>query len=149
MANSRRIQTDLKLITTDPPPGVRLVQQKNLLEWETEIDGPEQSAWENGTFRLSIQFPPDYPFKPPTVRFITPIYHPNVNDQGGICLDLLIDKWLPSYHAGSVMVSIRSFLDEPNPEHGLNNEAVELFRSDKAAYQERVRRHIELHAKKK
>jgi ubiquitin-protein ligase len=147
--NSRRIQADLKLIQTEAPAGVRLVQQKSLLEWETEIDGPEQTAWEGGTFRLTLTFPPDYPFKPPTVRFTTPIFHPNVNQQGGICLDLLIDRWLPSYHAGSLLVSIRSFLDDPNPEHGLNTEALELFRRDKAEYSARVRRHIEQYAKKK
>jgi ubiquitin-protein ligase len=147
--NVRRIQADLKLITNEPPSGVRLISQKSLLEWETEIDGPEQSAWENGTFRLTVTFPPDYPFKPPTVRFTTPIYHPNVNQHGGICLDLLIDKWLPSYHAGSLLVSIRSFLDDPNPDHGLNNEALELFRKDKAAYHARVRQHIAQYAQKK
>jgi ubiquitin-protein ligase len=146
--NTRRIQADLKLIRTEPPPGVRLIQQKTLLEWEAEIDGPEQTAWENGTFRLTLTFPPDYPFKPPSVRFTTPIFHPNVNQQGGICLDLLIDRWLPSYHAGSLLVSIRSFLDDPNPEHGLNSESLELFRRDRAAYNARVRRHIEQYAKK-
>jgi ubiquitin-protein ligase len=125
--NARRILADLKLITNEPPPGVRLISQRSLTEWEMELEGPEQSAWENGAFGLTVTFPLDYSFKPQTVRFITPVYHPNINQQGGICLDLLMDKLVPSYHTGSFLVSIRSLLDNPNPDQGLNGDALELF----------------------
>jgi ubiquitin-protein ligase len=143
MANSRRIASDYKLITTQPPDGVRLVCQKTLFEWETEIDGPQDTIWEGGTFRLLVTFPPEYPFKAPQVRFLTRMYHPNISTQGGICLDLLIDKWLPSYHIASLLVSIRSFLDDPNPDHGLNNEALDCYRNDKVRYEQNVRSYIQ------
>lgn len=146
MANARRIASDYKLITTQPPDGVRLISQKSLLEWETEIDGPKDTIWEGGKFRLSVMFPPEYPFKAPSVRFITQMFHPNISTSGGICLDLLIDKWLPSYHVAALLVSIRSFLDDPNPEHGLNNEALELFRKNKPKYEQMVRKYIESYA---
>jgi ubiquitin-protein ligase len=148
MTNTKRIASDYRLITTQPPDGVRLVSQKSLLEWETEIDGPIGTIWEDGTFRLLVTFPGEYPFKAPQVRFITPMYHPNVSASGGICLDLLIDKWLPSYHIASLLVSIRSFLDDPNPDHGLNAEALEAFRNDKPKYEQQVRAFIQKHAKK-
>lgn len=146
MRNAKRLTNDLKLITTEPPDGVRLINQKTLNEWITEIDGPLQSIWEGGKFRLSIVFPPEYPFKAPQVKFITPVFHPNVNTQGGICLDLLINKWLPSYHVASLLVSIRSFLDDPNPEHGLNQEALELFRNNRPRYEETVRHYVQTYA---
>ena len=146
MSNARRIACDFKFITTEPPDGVRLVSQKSLLEWETEIDGPEGTIWEGGHFRLAVCFPPEYPFKPPTVRFITQMFHPNISPTGGICLDLLIDKWLPSYHIASLLVSIRSFLDDPNPDHGLNNDALNLFRNDKPKYEETVKKYIQNYA---
>lgn len=146
--SSKRILKDYKLISEQPPEGVRFVSQDRLTEWEVEIDGPLDTIWEGGTFRLSVSFPSDYPFKAPTVRFKTPVFHPNVSKEGGICLDLLIDKWLPSYHVGSLLVSIRSFLDEPNPEHGLNNEALELFRHNKLKYEQTVKELIQKqHAK--
>ena len=146
MANARRIASDFKLITTQPPDGVRLISQKSLLEWECEIDGPLDTIWEGGHFRLSVTFPPEYPFKAPQVSFITKIYHPNVSTTGGICLDLLIDKWLPSYHIASLLVSIRSFLDDPNPEHGLNSTALEQFRNDKEGYKQTVKQYIKSYA---
>jgi ubiquitin-protein ligase len=146
MANTRRIAADLKLITSEAPDGVRLVNQTSLLEWETEIDGPVGTIWEDGVFKLLVTFPPDYPFKAPQVRFKTPMFHPNINANGGICLDLLIDRWLPSYHVASLLTSIRSFLDDPNPEHGLNKEALELFRTNKPAYEQRVKQFIQHHA---
>ena len=146
MANARRIASDYKLITTQPPDGVRLISQKSLLEWEAEIDGPVDTIWEGGHFRLSVVFPPDYPFKAPSVHFITKMYHPNISTSGGICLDLLVDKWLPSYHVASLLVSIRSFLDDPNPEHGLNSEALDQFRKDKAGYARTVKQYIKSYA---
>jgi len=147
MTNARRIASDYKLITTQPPDGVRLLNQNSLFEWETEIDGPEDTIWSGGKFKLLVTFPQEYPFKAPQVRFITQIFHPNVSTTGGICLDLLIDKWLPSYHVASLLVSIRSFLDDPNPDHGLNNEALELFRKNRPLYEQTVRRYINSYAK--
>ena len=54
------------------------------------------TPYEGGVFFLAIQFPPDYPFKPPRIKFDTKIYHCNVNDKGGICLDILKDNWSPA-----------------------------------------------------
>ena len=145
----RRIANDYKLITTQAPEGVRLVAQKSLYEWETEIDGPVGTIWEGGTFRLLVTFPQDYPFRAPIVKFTTPMYHPNISTSGGICLDLLIDKWLPSFHIASLLISIRSFLDDPNPDHGLNSEALECFRKNKEQYAENVKKYVRQFAMKK
>lgn len=54
------------------------------------------SPYTGGVFFLSITFPTDYPFKPPKVSFTTKIYHPNINANGSICLDILRDQWSPA-----------------------------------------------------
>lgn len=146
---ARRIASDFKLISTQPPDGVRLVSQNTLTEWKCEIDGPKDTIWESGTFELQINFPSEYPFKPPVIKFLTPMYHPNISTKGGICLDVLLNNWVPSFNISSILVSIRSFLDDPNPDHGLNNEALEVFRKNKELYKENVKRYINKYAKKK
>jgi hypothetical protein len=64
MASMRRIAADFKLTTTEPPDSVRLVNEKNLSEWETEIDRPLGTIWEEGVFKLLVIFPPEYPLEP-------------------------------------------------------------------------------------
>ena len=58
--------------------------------------GPADSPYSGGVFFLAIHFPTDYPFKPPKVSFTTRIYHPNINGNGSICLDILRDQWSPA-----------------------------------------------------
>ena len=63
---------------------------------QATIMGPGDSPFSGGVFFVSIHFPPDYPFKPPKVSFQTKVYHPNVNSQGSICLDILKEQWSPA-----------------------------------------------------
>lgn len=76
---------------------------------------PGFSPYSGGVFFLNIHFPSDYPFKPPKVNFTTKIYHPNINSQGAICLDILKDQWSPALTISKVLLSISSLLTDPNP----------------------------------
>ena len=67
--------------------------------------GPADSPYSGGVFFSLIHFPPDYPFKPPKVQFQTKLYHPNVNSQGSICLDILKEQWSPALTISKVGVS--------------------------------------------
>ena len=67
-----------------------------MFHWQATIMGPPESPYQGGVFFLTIHFPTDYPFKPPKVAFTTRIYHPNINSNGSICLDILRSQWSPA-----------------------------------------------------
>ena len=75
------------------------------LRLQATIMGPGDSPYSGGVFFVMIQFPPDYPFKPPKVQFQTKVYHPNVNSQGSICLDILKEQWSPALTISKVLHS--------------------------------------------
>lgn len=87
---------------------------ENLLNWTATIAGPSDTPYASLTFKLSFQFPSSYPYAPPAVLFKTPIFHPNVDFSGRICLDILKDKWSAVYNVQSVLLSLQSLLGEPN-----------------------------------
>jgi ubiquitin-conjugating enzyme E2 D len=66
--------------------------------------GPPESPYQGGVFFLTIHFPTDYPFKPPKVAFTTRIYHPNINSNGSICLDILRSQWSPALTISKGMI---------------------------------------------
>lgn len=110
------LQTELMQLMMSPSPGISAFPNAdgNLLSWTATISGPEETPYENLTFKLSFSFPSNYPYAPPIVLFKTPIYHPNVDFSGRICLDILKDKWSAVYNVQSVLLSLQSLLGEPN-----------------------------------
>ncbi|KIZ02260.1 ubiquitin-conjugating enzyme E2 D/E [Monoraphidium neglectum] len=101
--------------------------------------GPADSPYAGGVFFINIHFPPDYPFKPPKVAFQTKVYHPNVNSQGSICLDILKDQWSPALTISKVLLSISSLLTDANPDDPLVPEIAHIFKSDRQRYEETAR----------
>merc|ERR1712060_927698 len=95
------------------------------------IMGPPDSAYQGGVFFLNINFPSDYPFKPPKVNFTTKIYHCNVNSNGAICLDILKDQWSPALTISKVLLSISSLLTDPNPNDPLVPEIAQVYLKDR------------------
>ena len=82
----------------------------DLFHWQATIMGPPESPYQGGVFFLTIHFPTDYPFKPPKVAFTTRIYHPNINSNGSICLDILRSQWSPALtiSKGNILPSLLS-----------------------------------------
>merc|ERR1712159_365666 len=107
-----------------------------MFQWQATIMGPPDSPYTGGVFFLQINFPPDYPFKPPKVKFLTKIYHPNINSQGGICLDILKDQWSPALTISKVLLSICSLLTDPNPDDPLVTDIAALYKTNRAKYVE-------------
>ncbi|XP_068181378.1 ubiquitin-conjugating enzyme E2-17 kDa-like isoform X1 [Antennarius striatus] len=92
------------------------------------------SPYQGGVFFLTIHFPTDYPFKPPKVAFTTRIYHPNINSNGSICLDILRSQWSPALTISKVLLSICSLLCDPNPDDPLVPEIARIYKTDSVKY---------------
>jgi len=101
--------------------------------------GPDDSPFSGGVFFLNIHFPTDYPFKPPKCNFTTRIYHPNINSNGSICVDILKDQWSPALTISKVLLSISSLMTEANPDDPLVPEIAHIYKSDKAKYEATAR----------
>jgi ubiquitin-conjugating enzyme E2 C len=82
----------------------------NLFHWVGTIQGPKGTAYEGFQYRIQMKFPNDYPYTAPTIFFDTPIFHPNVDTNGAICLDILKDKWSAVYNVQTILLSLQSLL---------------------------------------
>ncbi|KAL8211422.1 hypothetical protein R6Q57_005859 [Mikania cordata] len=102
-------------------------EEDNIFFWKGTISGSKDTVFEGTEYKLSLTFPNDYPFKPPTVKFETGCFHPNVDVFGNICLDILQDKWSAAYDVRSILISIQSLLGEPNTSSPLNTQAAALW----------------------
>lgn len=94
------------------------------------ILGPAQSPYEGGVFKLELFLPEEYPMAPPKVRFLTKIYHPNIDKLGRICLDILKDKWSPALQIRTVLLSIQALLSAPNPDDPLSENIAKHWKTN-------------------
>jgi len=83
---------------------------------------PTSNIYNQAAFQIEIKLPAEFPFKPPEVRFVTPIYHPNVDEAGKICVDLLntSETWKPTTPLVDVVKAVVDLIDNPKIDHALN-----------------------------
>jgi len=128
---TRRIVKETQRLIGEPVPGISATPyEDNLRHFNVLIAGPQNSPYENGCFKLELFLPADYPMSPPKVRFLTRIYHPNIDKLGRICLDILKDKWSPALQIRTVLLSIQALLSAPNPDDPLENDVADLWKTD-------------------
>jgi ubiquitin-conjugating enzyme E2 T len=151
-ASKARLMREMSLLSRDPPPGVAAYapEPSDMTKIRAQITGPEDSPFEGGVFLLSVNVTGRYPFEPPRCRFLTPVYHPNVDSGGRICLDTLksppAGSWSPAVSLPSLLLSIRSLMAEPNPDDGLVPDISELYKRNPAEWQREARRRTEVDA---
>ncbi|ACO61217.1 predicted protein [Micromonas commoda] len=125
---ARRLQSELMSLMTSADAGISAFPDgDNIFSWIGTIEGAAGTVYEGLTYKLSLAFPNDYPFKSPTVKFETPCFHPNVDQFGNICLDILKEKWSAVYNVRTILLSIQSLLGEPNNQSPLNAQAAQLW----------------------
>lgn len=140
----RRLMRDFKKLQEDPPAGISgTPSEGDIMQWNAVIFGPHDTPFEDGTFKLSMNFSEEYPNKPPLVKFVSKMFHPNIYADGSICLDILQNRWSPTYDVSAVLTSIQSLLDEPNPNSPANSQAAQLYQENKREYEKHVRATVE------
>ncbi|CAB4381672.1 ubiquitin-conjugating enzyme E2 [Rhizophagus irregularis] len=136
----KRINKELYDLGIDPPSTFSAGPiDDDLFHWQASIIGPSYTSYSGGIFHLDIRFPSDYPFRPPTVKFTTRIYHPNITDNGSIDVDFLRDLWSPAITITKVLSGICSLLSDPNPECDIMPEISQLYKTDRNRYEATVR----------
>ena len=148
MSARNRILSELNAFNKDPPGNIAAgpVNNYDLYHWQSVIMGPSNTPFQGGAFFLDIRFPTDYPFKPPKCTFRTRIYHPNINSNGTICLNILQQDWDPRLTIDKVLLSICSFLDDPDFENPLVPEIANVYIYDRKRYEDTVREWVKKYA---
>ena len=109
----------------------------DIYHWNVVFVGPEacQSPYEGGRWTVEITFPPEYPWKPPKVKFITKIFHPNISDTGEVCDKTFSDGWVPKNTvASSIFPFVETLLLETDPTNPMNPKAAELLINNAKAF---------------
>ncbi|KAG2298195.1 hypothetical protein Bca4012_009400 [Brassica carinata] len=137
---TKRILKELRELQRDPPVSCSAGPiGEDMFHWQATIMGPIESPYTGGVFLVDINFTQDYPFKPPKVVFKTKVFHPNVNSNGNICLDILKDQWSPALTISKVLLSVCSLLTDPNPDDPLVPEIAHIYKNDRARYESTAR----------
>jgi len=118
----------------------------NIFQWTGTIAGGSGTVYEGYNFKLALKFPMGYPYEAPQVTFATPCFHPNVDQYGNICLDILKEKWSAAYNVRTVLLSIQSLLGDPNLDSPLNGHAASIW-NNTAEYKKALLKHRASHSK--
>lgn len=140
----KRLMRDFRKLQDEAPEGVQGAPlDNNIMVWQAVIFGPDDTAWEGGIFKLLLEFSEDYPTKAPAVKFVSQMFHPNIYNDGKICLDILTNQWSPIMDISGLLTSIQSLLSDPNSASPANAEAASLYDRDRREYHRKVREIVE------
>ncbi len=148
----KRIRAELIELEKDPLTigSAGPLDEKDLMHWQAIIMGPEDSPYSGGIYVLNIHFPAEYPWKPPKVNFLTRIYHPNIDTNGNICVNILKNDWAPILRIATILLCISSLLDKPNFDDQLSNmdepEIYTIYKNDRAKFEVTAREWTRLFA---
>ncbi|XP_012441222.1 ubiquitin-conjugating enzyme E2 36 isoform X1 [Gossypium raimondii] len=143
---NQKLQETQRLLS-EPAPGISASpSEDNMRYFNVMILGPTQSPYEGGVFKLELFLPEEYPMTAPKVRFLTKIYHPNIDKLGRICLDILKDKWSPALQIRTVLLSIQALLSAPNPDDPLSENIAKHWKTNEAEAVETAKEWTRLYA---
>ncbi|GMH38517.1 hypothetical protein BSKO_06401 [Bryopsis sp. KO-2023] len=134
-----------------------LVDDSNIFEWGVTVMGPPDTLYEGGFFKCLLTFPKDYPNSPPSCRFTSEMWHPNVYKDGRVCISILhnpgddptgyeeaSERWSPVHTVETIMISIISMLSSPNDESAANIDAAKDWRDSKEEFRRKVCRVVRM-----
>ncbi|XP_021376910.1 probable ubiquitin-conjugating enzyme E2 7 [Mizuhopecten yessoensis] len=128
-----------------------LVDDDDIFKWEVMIYGPQDTPYEGGYFKAHLNFPKEYPQKPPKMIFMSPMWHPNIGEDGNVCISILhepgddkygyetaAERWLPVHTVETILLSVISMLADPNDESPANVDAAKMWREEPAEFRRRI-----------
>ncbi|XP_065573510.1 ubiquitin-conjugating enzyme E2 R2-like isoform X1 [Artemia franciscana] len=158
---SRALQLEYRSLQEEPVEGFRVkMNEENMFEWDVAIFGPPDTLYQGGYFKVVVKFPADYPYSPPHVRFVTKLWHPNVYENGDLCISILhppvddpqsgelpCERWNPTQNVRTVLLSVISLLNEPNCSSPANVDASVMYRKWKESkdkeYENIIKKQVE------
>uniref|UniRef100_A0A7N8X8C6 E2 ubiquitin-conjugating enzyme n=1 Tax=Mastacembelus armatus TaxID=205130 RepID=A0A7N8X8C6_9TELE len=141
--SQKALMLEMKSLQDEPVEGfkITLVDESDMYNWEVAIFGPPNTHYEGGYFKARIKFPVDYPYSPPTFRFLTKMWHPNIYENGDVCISILhppvddpqsgelpSERWNPTQNVRTILLSVISLLNEPNTFSPANVDASVMYR---------------------
>ncbi|XP_072354141.1 ubiquitin-conjugating enzyme E2 L3-like [Scyliorhinus torazame] len=150
MSCTKRLNKELVDIKSADKAYIRNMEaDDNVFFWQALIL-PQQPPYDKGAFRIHINYPSDYPFKPPKVTFKTQIYHPNIDEKGQVCLPIIsADNWKPATKTIQVIESLVNLIDNPEPEHPLRIELAEEYSKNRKRFLQNAEEHTKKYSEKR
>ncbi|XP_013180665.1 PREDICTED: ubiquitin-conjugating enzyme E2 S-like isoform X3 [Papilio xuthus] len=144
----RGVVREVRRLAADPPAGVKLLLRDNdLTDVVALIDGPADTPYAGGVFRVRLALGREFPASPPRAYFLTKIFHPNVSAAGEVCVNTLKRDWRPELGLGHALLAVRCLLIAPNADSALNAEAAALLRDRYDDYFARAKLYTDIHAR--
>jgi len=152
MKSAKVIHRNYEMFMKEPVDGVSIgFKDDDIYRWDVTLMGPKDSPYEGGIFKCKMEFPENFPLYPPTFIFDTKIYHPNVYNDGKVCISILHppgddkwgyekaeERWRPVHSVNSIILSIISLLSGPNDESPANIDAGKDWRENPKIFQQKV-----------
>ncbi|KIL70043.1 hypothetical protein M378DRAFT_599232 [Amanita muscaria Koide BX008] len=147
MGSKRRIETDvMKMLMSDYE--VSLVND-NMQEFYVRFHGPPETPFAGGVWKIHVELPDQYPYKSPSIGFMNKIFHPNIDELGSVCLDVINQTWSPMFDMINIFeVFLPQLLRYPNPNDPLNGEAAALLMRHPKEYEAKVKEYVQRYATK-
>ncbi|GFO43139.1 ubiquitin-conjugating enzyme e2 [Plakobranchus ocellatus] len=132
-----------------------LIDDDDLFKWEVAIYGPPETLYEGGVFKAHLLFPKEYPQRPPKMKFVSDMWHPNIDQDGNVCISILHEpgddtygyeraeeRWLPVHTVETICISVISMLADANDESPANVDAAKMLRENFEEFKKRVARTV-------
>jgi len=136
-----RVQKDLTELDLPSTMKINFPDSANQLNFELIIT-PDEGMYKGGAFKFTFAINPNYPHEPPKVKCVQKIYHPNVDLEGNVCLNILREDWKPVLNLNSITVGLQFLFLEPNADDPLNKEAAEELRKDRSKFAKDVKKSL-------